>query len=68
MAHKARRRPSWKKRKSKLKIELAKALRDEIQKEINSDFVYMVEGIKRCLRSEEGSIPFEIAKILKIRN
>jgi len=43
MAHKARRRPSWKKRNSKylekLKIELAKALRDEIQKEINREIL-----------------------------
>ena len=41
MAHKARRRPSWKKGKSKyfekLKVELTKALQEEIQKEINRE-------------------------------
>ena len=43
MAHKARRRPSWKKGKSKyfekLKDELTKALREEIQKEINREIL-----------------------------
>jgi len=43
MAHKARRRPSWKKGKSKyfekLKVELTKALREEIQKEINREIL-----------------------------
>ena len=48
MARKARRRPSWKKRKSKyfekLKAELAITLRNEIQKEINREILEALMG------------------------